>query len=457
MTVRKPTPYSAALLLATVGLVAAGCSSAEPAPEPPEPDGGLPASCVNDGCVDIAVDGRVLDQPEAWAQVPIYMARQPFWVDERGVHMAWVNETVAGGFKLIVSSFDRDTGEVWSNRVYDVYPAELGTVSLYDAAGSADGSFAVLIGYGDDTAAEGFRDRVVLGNLDEQAVSAFWDPPWSVIEAAMFHVGFDGEAFAVHATDGPQVRLVRLAPDGTVVTPETGVGLITSLLSSAFHTDGETGTTWLATPGEGGLWLSGHYRNGTPLAGTEADGGVVVSAQGPLTSFGETCPGIGWHGAELLLGWRTQAYPRGDTRLQRVTNTTPVGDALVIVDEPTGFDKVITWWQDAWWMAMVRPEIGIEAFRMSSADGSPEGPLEITKASPLVVANRCPPTCHHDRIPVPSLSVRQWQGELWFGFWDYTDCFSESGPPEKPASCPYRIVRVKDGCCYLTEFERNNP
>jgi len=35
-------------------------------------------------------------------------------------------------------------------------------------------------------------------------------------------------------------------------------------------------------------------------------------------------------------------------------------------------------------------------------------------------------------------------------FWDLSDCFSEPGHEE--GTCPYRIVRVVEGCSYPTAF-----
>ena len=151
---------------------------------------------------------------------------------------------------------------------------------IYDAAGTPDGAFAAIVDYQDLSSPDGVRMKVMLGRLDEANLVAEWVSPWSVLEAVLFHVGWDGEAFAVHAKRNGEaaVVLVRLGPDGSVLTPATAVGAISNfyLGDSAFLTDGESGKSWMVNILSSTTWLSGHERGGTPLAGTEADGGVVL-------------------------------------------------------------------------------------------------------------------------------------------------------------------------------------
>ncbi|MBI4702307.1 MAG: hypothetical protein HY744_14375, partial [Deltaproteobacteria bacterium] len=235
----------------TVALAAVGCGGTETAA--PAADGGAGGGAAVEGCVEIRVDESVLPEPSDWSW-GAFVPRHPFWRGQGALHVAWMNfRTNKSQVSLIVSSFEPATGEHLGSRVYDVVPAGLEPwyASIQDAAGAPDGSFAIVFFYRDGGAGGKTVLRVALGNVASESLSAVWTPPWSVSEAMTFDVGWDGEAFAVHAVkqQGSEVRLVRLAPDGSVVTPETEVGTITDIGDwySAFVTDAETGRTWMAT------------------------------------------------------------------------------------------------------------------------------------------------------------------------------------------------------------------
>src|SRR3990172_8161763 len=109
--------------------------------------------------------------------------------------------------------------------------------------------------------------------------------PWSSMSWYPVHAAWDGgEAFIFdfRANAAADVLMLRLAPDGSEVLGPTEVGAITSIEddASSFHTDPDTGTTWLATSYPDGVWLSGHERDGSPLPGPEPEGSVVIEAQG---------------------------------------------------------------------------------------------------------------------------------------------------------------------------------
>ena len=459
----RPTALAALTTLAAA-MAQLGCG--ESPPSHVGADAGVDADVdagPPEGCVDIIVDATALDDPSRWYRDPREMPRHPFWVDERGVHVAWLasiddGPVIDGPYFLVVSSFDRATGETVKSRVYDVYPADLPWAGIWDAAGSPDGSFAVVIGHADDSVVDGYVQLVVLGDLDHDEPRAVPLSPWNILDAEIFHVGFDGEAFAVHAVRGSSVWLVRLGADGTEVTPPTEVGSIASIWedSAAFHTDAETGRTWMATGLSGGLWLSGHERDGTLLEGTEANGGVLITAQGqPPTGEAGGVPGLATKGTEAVLAWQSFFNPGGDTRVQRAHGSTPIGDALLMVDPPTATDKVMTWWQDAWWMGTLRPSTGIDQYRIDTAS---DGTLTSFARSPLVTFSECSPTCtgtQHDLLFVSTFAAVRFEDELWFGFRDSTAAFTRD---EHPVSRdPYRIVRVADRCTYHTMHELDEP
>ena len=430
-----------------------GCGSGE-AVVVPDADPPLP-----EGCVDITVGTELLPTAESWRQSE-WMPRHPFWVDERGVHAAWVasREGSTAERWLIVSSFDRETGEHLRSRIYDPFGREPGTRGggLWDVAASPDGVFGGLAHEGSDSAPGGVLEHLALGQLNDPAVLVLADLPWTRAEAAAFHVGWDGETFAVHALDlgSPGLRLARFSPDGALVQDRTVAGRVRSLEESysAFHTDAETGRSWLATQGDVGPWLSAHERDGALLPGMEAQGGVVVEPQQVDLGAFYFCVGVASRGGEAMLAWYDGASTYSETRLQRVRDAQPEGAALVIDgDEDTGNKKALTQSGGRWWMGMLKSGAGVESYWLSDT--------EQLSREPLVPLRRCSPTCggvHHDLFDIRNLSAFSRQDEVWFGFWDYSDQFNVSD--EHPtASSPYRIVLVKEGCWYRTHWEKKYP
>jgi hypothetical protein len=418
-------------------------------------EGGAAGGSV-EGCVDIWVDSRILP-PSSSLGGTVYWARQPFWRDDEAVRIAWqVWDGDADQMMLVVSSFEPASGELVGHAVFDAYPANVAGMATHiqDAAGAPDGSFAAIIGHATETDPYGSIRKVAVGNVHEAALATLWTPPWSLAEATLTHVGWDGEAFAVHAKTQGQadLRLVRLAADGTVVTPETQVGTVTSTFtweeSADYQTDAQSGTSWMATSIDGGLWLSGHHRDGTLLPGTEAQGGVLVTAEGTVpTDFPGRWPAAASTGNHALLAWR--AAGRDETLAQHVVGTTASGNALVIPNEESSFvplRRALVHHQDGWRMFVVDSDVGIESLLLSDA--------EVHSRDVLVPHESCYFSCPPGKkwdLDVRILSAVSWQDELWFGFRDLSDCFSVDWHPD--GVCPYRIVRVRDQCVYATAYD----
>ena len=58
-------------------------------------------------------------------------------------------------------------------------------------------------------------------------------------------------------------------------------------------------------------------------------------------------------------------------------------------------------------------------------------------------------------LNIEHLVAVPWRDQLWFGFWDETDCWGD--PQDHPEMvCPYRIVLAKEGCSYPTMYEVNS-
>jgi hypothetical protein len=432
---------------AVSALFLAACAGDETTvPDPPLPP--------VEGCIDIIADGRLLPDAGEWEPNPWSMAEQPFFRSEHGLHLAWYQEDPwTNAVRLVVSSFDATTGEHAESRTYVPVPPEVtwGATALWRVAGAPDGSFAVLISHGDSSVPAGNVNKVLFGHVNEPELRAVVVAPWSVAVARAFHLGWDGEAFALHAASQTtlDVSFVRYDRYGVPLGPPIDVGRVGSIYpgDSYFWTDPESGTTWLASPGNDGVLLSGHLRDGTALPGTEATGSVLIQAQGGVTAAGEQ-PAIGTDGERALLGWFDTMGPEGQTDLQPLQHTTRIGDALRLPNTswltwPAA--RVITRWQGNWWTGEV---VAADGVRQSLVSDS-----ALLSQALLVINERCTDCLpgQGENLDARALGFATWEDELWFGFWDLSDSFipSELHPV---ATMPYRIVRVKPGCSYITSF-----
>lgn len=410
-------------------------------------------------CLDIWVHSGILDEPLKSGAAAVAWPRQPFWRDERGLHVAWPHSEITDGaarpVHLVVSTFDPVSGDVLVHRLYDPWPPEvkMGGMSVFGFAASLDGSFAATIGYGDDGAPDGYAVKLVLGHLDQEGSLHEWLPPWSILDWHPFHVGWDGEAFVFDFVTNSvsDVLMLRLAPNGSEVLPPTEVGSITSIedYASSFHTDPDTGTTWLATSHADGVWLSGHQRDGSPLPGTEPDGAVVIAAQGgPTMGTPSRHLAAASDGQSVLLSWSSNA--RATAYLQRAEGGNAVGDAVVLLDSsetigPWLGPKQLRRLDDGWWMsgavASSDPaELGTQSFWFPGTSGQ-----DVVSRTMLLGGPPCWPGCDNFSFDIRYFASLRYQDEIWFGFKDLT---SFSGPIE-----PYRIVRVGRSCRYQTHYE----
>ncbi len=395
-----------------------------------------------EGCIDIVTGGDGL--PEGWDRYPGRMARRPFWRDERGIHHAWISAEAGGSpVHVVVSTYDPETAELVTHAVYDGYPPDYTSfyANIYDAAGAPDGSFAVLVSHPGDWEVEPLM-RVVLGHVEVPGELTEWVPPWPEIEVFPIDLGWDGEAFAVHAVmqGEPKLRLIRLAPDGSVVTPDTEVGTFTSTgeIRSAFHTDPETGTSWVLSSYKPGVLLTGHLRDGSPIPGIGPTGSEVITANGlPLDSVASGWPAIASDGTRALAAWQWYGTIY-KTYLQLVDSGSETGDGLAIHDDPCcSSRKALARSEDGWWLAVMRPD-GVTEYRLSDT--------EVVATSPLVTWPGCEPGCGTE-FDLRTFSTVRWQDELWFGFWDFT------AKGFGYLIRPYRIVRIQEGCSYRTMHE----
>ena len=421
-------------------------------------------------CLDIWVHTGILDEPLASGVGGVFWPRHPFWRDERGLHVAWLqSELTDGQFRpvhLLVSSFDPTTGEALEHRVYDPFPPEVLGGLLYASAGAPDGSFAAIVGSSDDSAPDGWADKIVLGHLDVDGSLNEIILPWSIFDWRPLHVGWDGEAFVFDFVGNTSidVLMLRLAPDGTEVLAPTEVGSILSIEEdrTSIFTDAATGTTWMASSWDEGVWLSGHQRDGTALPGTGADEYVVVDGQGVTPYWPSHDIAITANGPSALLAWGNSAV--STAHLQLVEDGEDVGDTFVLLDTPVGggpylSNKRMARLDDGWWLAglygdpndpdMSAAEMGAMSFWFGD---TPTGGIELLGRSVVVSWPPCWPECEQqwkNGFDLRFLASLRYQDELWLGFQDGTE---HTANP-----VPYRIVRVGRSCAYPTIFEIYHP
>jgi hypothetical protein len=400
-----------------------------------------PAPAPVEGCIDIQVDGRLLEAEGGWGRDQAYVARRPFWRDDQGLHIVWLLREENGLRRLLVSSFDPKNGKALEHRAFRDLEEDL---LIFDAAGAPDGTFAAIVGYANDT---GYYERILFGTTRGEPRFEIVDPPWPAEEGDLVDVGWDGEAFALHgfwaAEPGYLLTRMRLDESGpvTVLAPKR-VGTIGSIYEEFFHvvTDADSGITRAVNSRDDGVWLTGHHRDGTALAGTEADGGVPITTSG-IESRGQSYwLGIGQRGDDAMLAWlATRDY---EASFQHVQHATAKGSGFALEDRAAA--KTLAWWRDAWWMAADENH-RIAAYRL--------GNTHVLGRAALVTYSPCNGGCDFDvGLHVSRLMNVVWDDELWFGYWDFSNDFNVSDShPER--SNPYRIVLVKDGCVYPSVYD----
>ena len=399
-----------------------------------------------EGCVDIQINGTMLDGPITWYHRP-YVAQESFWRDERGLHAAWfVEEEHGSPVHLIVSSFDAETGKALQHRSYEPFPSHLTFVDIgiQWAAAASDGTFAVLVGYHDYLDPEMYLAKIVFGSLDDPTVFSIVPSPWSADEGGTFHLGWDGQAFAVHASSssGPEMLLARLSWNGKDVTtefPSTPAGQMGVIFEddSAFRTDAASGTTWSVFAGGKGTWVNAHRRDGEPLPGAPQGQPVLVEPKSPTASkwgFGGDYVSVGPANEQAMLAWSND---NGEvTYLQRVgEDFAPLGD---VIEAPYLRRKIVARRGDGWWLAGIRNRRVIDAFELDDSS---------VRSSITLVSN----TNDQMAFDARRFATAAWGDEFWFAFRDGSDCFTDEEHPED--DCSYRIVRVKEGCSYKSMFD----
>ena len=337
---RARSALGALAALATVGCTGTG----ETEPVPPV-----------EGCVDLRVATDLLPDPSAYSPHGL-LIRGGVWLTDGRVHVAWealrwsdavtVPPAEDRHPELIVSSFDAQTGDLVDQRVYDIFPPHVGPTvgALFAAGGERAGRFAVL--YEDQSMADSATSLMLDDLLAPSALVIAAPEDVAAIPCA---VAWDGEAFAVHSSGGADAYggkeffVARVAPDGSVLLPFTLFG---SAKDQCYYDMGldlgtvpETGITY-AFATEGGRWVVGHERDGTPLPGTFPAPKVIDAIGTTTLSSEQESLGVGVDGAWVAWGQYDAAKSHVVLAQRLDLDGDPVGNALEVHGAPAGLAGV---------------------------------------------------------------------------------------------------------------------
>jgi hypothetical protein len=183
---------------------------------------------------------------------------------------------------IFVSSFDPATGIRRELRRYDEFPqgAMLDTGDVQGFAGTEMGLFATSLQSWD--ASHQPRNQVLLIGHVGNATSVKVDLGWPSGMYYVTDIGWDGEAFAVHARRNAtgELFLTRVDPQGRLILSLVRYGSTPSPggtpLGHRLATGRVSGMTYLLDTPALGVYVSGHDRAGQPFPWT-ANGPFVLT------------------------------------------------------------------------------------------------------------------------------------------------------------------------------------
>lgn len=418
----------AAALGVALGCLAAGCGGGDDTSQgAPEPE----------GCVDIVVSPALLPNPGTWgpSRVPI---RGGLWRSDAGLHVAWLADKGSDFEKglvrrwLVVSTFDPRTGDLLQHQLTDLYPGP-GSEDQYVTAlrGRADGTFAYDYSYWGATVESISGSFLRIADLDapDDFTETVLFPGGQLLERIPSDVGWDGEAFAVHAWGGGELHVARVAEDGTLVLPYEAFGVTGSPGYGEFGykatTDVTSGRSFVFEANSSRR-LNGHERDGTQLSWTAGSGypvpvdGRSDSTSGRLAVAADSDGGawVAWKDLDAIEGVAGHVGAGGLVDADGVLEQAPE-------DHGTFFNFGVEATDTGSWVAAVFGS-GIYGF-----DIAPDGS---TRSRNLVV-DRHPDAKNFD---IRSIQVVDSHGERWLHYIEY--------PSGAPAII--RVLRVDTGCTY---------
>lgn len=402
-------------------------------------DGGL-VDGGGGGCLDIHVLTDILPPGplEWWPGSAGQMQRDTLWRDEHGLHFAW-NANLApdgaiAGARLVLSTFDPGTGAAVDHRVF----------ASFGFGGVARSPAGIVCLGGDHVEEAGVVTGALLINQNDAQVETFV-PLYSSNELVL-HVGWDGEAFAVHVWGSTGLEVSRVSPAGQVLLPPTVFGVSAGFQPDLrMSTDPVSGVSF-AVSGEfvPVPWISAHTRDGSPVPGTETQGGKILPVQGDLGQAKSvdftTVRGVP---GGALVAWGVVGNPDGMMVVQEIDAALEAKGDVVLVppSQHLGFDEIKNWITiqqepNGWWAA-ASGGFFLEGIRLEG------NALTVDNLSTYELAR-----AGQKILDFRFLASARWDDELWLGFEDHT----AQGSWGKPY-LPYRIVRILPGCVYPSVWD----
>ena len=386
------------------------------------------------------------------------------WTTDDGkIHVAQETGTVAaapdGGkvwhLAVAISSWD-PKNRTWVGKHIIEFPPNLPddahSTSVASVVGSPDGHFAAYYWW---NSSPGY---VAIGRVESDEpprVVQLVDDAFQQFEASA-PMTWDGEAFALHDWQGSSggtglfgLQVARVAPDGRVLLPPTVFGhtseVGTGVLGFHLSTDPTSGMTYVfdatvQAPNQYHM-LSGHEREGTPLAGTEKmpksvePVGMVKMFSGSDPAVDATPNGawVMWHQSDPIVDQRTIVQ-----HLDRVGNADrPASQLSGPVDDPFPDNYAIVERSDGTPMTL-----WVGAYRVYFAEGEPFEPHVLVdyEVGPIPEKHAKDPKYIDAR---DFRAVETADGQVWVGFVEEPQAFVGN-----PNPAHYRLMRVAPGCVY---------
>lgn len=416
-------------------------------------------------CIEVRTALGLLPSDRKWAALGavIDFPIHPFWADDTGLHLAYsaFAENPSDPQKpqafIVVSSFPPAGGLPFQQAVYDVFPAGLDPYlsgHLDDFALSPTGEIAIAFRYRTSLSSDP-TEGILLGQLGQPSTQKIWTPSWPSTQLSLWELAWDGEAFAAHfsAADESGIRLVRLAPGGTVLSGPEVAGFV-SVLPDAFGvaTDSSTGRTAFVTQSNPGLFLSGHERDGTPLFPSETYLGKNILAKGGENGGASAWPTVAVDADDILLAW---AEGTDTNHVQRLRALEPAAGAITLSPPEGGLrQRALLHVDDGWWM-FGRVYAHVDAFEVRNDTLENQRVLVSHSFESCWRNKSCP--AHFSGMDARKLHAVRWQDKVWFGFYDLSDGYISADPSHRDPLIAYRIVNARSTCPYRSLYDEHHP
>lgn len=401
--------------------------------------GGVAGAGGAAGCREIRVISDMLP-PGQFIYVPGsvgQMERETLWRDEHGLHFAWnvlISDTAGGsatGSRLVISTFDPASGEAVGHRVFP----------KFGFSGVARSPSGIVCMGGNWVDGSTITAGALLIDQKDPKFETF--VPIYAGATDLPHVGWDGEAFALHFYQSSTgLEVARVSEAGQLLMQPAVFGAVAGYLTELrLSTDPVSGVSF-AVSGQfvEKPWIAAHTRDGKPVPGTESLGGKILPVNGQLgQAISVAFNAVRAVPGGALVAWALTGNPDAMMITQQIdASLNAVGDAVLV--KPT---KVKSSYEEKDWLTIQEQPGGWWA----GANGSYFLESVRRDAAGLTVEN----ISSYEKVETGQeilnyrhLGSARYGDELWLGFEDQTSGLLPGGKLYQP----YRIVRILPGCKY---------